>query len=116
MILLHQLRPILSVSALRKGHCKHYWSTQVSLGTSLPRYSLDIGSLLTYCGGGSAFGADGLHEFDAAVPILVFLPDDISRQPLAGPFFYGKWPAEVFGTVLERSELGFPVGVVICNP
>ena len=77
---------------------------------------VDIGSLLTDCGGGSAVALMGRDEFDAAVAVPVVVPIHKSRHPLAGFVFSGEWPARVVGSVFDRSEQGFRVGVVVGDP
>ena len=67
---------------------------------------VDIGSLLTGCGGGSAVTLMGRDEFDAAVRVPVVVPIHKCRHPFAGLVFAGKWPARVVGPVLDRSEQG----------
>ena len=77
---------------------------------------VDIGSLLTDCGGGSAVALMGRDEFDAAVAVPVVVPIHKSRHPLAYLVFAGERPAGVVGTVLDRAEQGFREGIVVRNP
>ena len=58
----------------------------------------------------------GRHELDAAVAVPVVVPIDKRSHPLARIVFAGKWPAGVVRPVLERSEQGFRVGVVVGDP
>jgi len=57
----------------------------------------------------------GRHEFDAAVAVLVVVPDDERRHPLTGLVFGGKWLAGVFRPILHRPEQRFRVGVVVAD-
>jgi len=58
----------------------------------------------------------GREELDAAVAVSVVVPVHKRRHPLAGLVFAREWPALVVGPVLERSEQGFRVGVVVGDP
>ena len=58
----------------------------------------------------------GRDEFDAAVAVSMVVPVHKRRHPLACLVFAGKWPARVVRPVLDRSEQGFRVGVVVGDP
>jgi len=77
---------------------------------------VDLGSLLADCGGGSTVVLVGRHELDAAVAVPVVVPIEKGRHPFAGLVFAGEWPSGVVGPVLDRSEQGFRVGVVVGDP
>ncbi len=53
------------------------------------------------------------HEFDAAVTVLVVIPVDERRDPLARLLFGSKRLAGVIGPILNRSEQRFGVGIVV---
>ena len=74
---------------------------------------VDMGSLPADCCGGTAMALMGRDEFDGAVAVPVVVPIHKSRHPLAGLVFAGELPAGVVGTVFDRSEQGFRVGVVV---
>ena len=58
----------------------------------------------------------GRDEFDAPVAVPVVVPVHKCRHPLACLVFTGEWPARVVGPVLDRSEQGFRVRVVVGDP
>ena len=58
----------------------------------------------------------GRHEFDAAVAVLVVVPNDERGYPLTSLLFGCKWLAGVIRPILHRSEQRFRVRVVIRHP
>ena len=77
----------------------HFFGLMPAAGASAPPswigpmgLLVDIGSLLTDCGGGSAVALMGRDEFDAAVAVPVVVPIHKSRHPLAGFVFSGEYP------------------------
>ena len=77
---------------------------------------VDLGSLLANGLGGSTVALVGRHEFDRAVVVPVVLPIHKCARPFTGLALAGKGSAGVVGTVFDRTEQGFRVGVVVGDP
>ncbi len=74
-----------------------------------------MGSLPGDLDGLAAMALLGRHELDAAVTVLVCVPIHEQRHPLAGLVSDGERPILVVGPLLDRTEQGYRVGIVVRN-
>ena len=96
-----------------------FWLTPAA-GVSAPAcwirsagFLINTGALLAnvYCR--SAVSRNGCHELEVAVTVPVVETVDELGDPLTGQLFGGKWLAGVIRAILNRSERGFRLRIVV---
>jgi hypothetical protein len=86
------------------------------MGMQFTGLLVNFGKVLADFNALAAMGLVGRHESDAAMPLFVILPVDKRHDPSAGLAFASKRPARVIASLLDGSQQGFRVRVVVGDP